>query len=122
MSDQAEEERRIIGSVGVRIEEVEEEAIDAEHRFVGNSVGRRPAPVERQILWPAYGINDARGARKTRPAIIDEVADGVLAALRPATKDGVVLIDDMVNLDHEILLLFAFNRRERIACEVQAVT
>src|SRR5688500_19054059 len=121
MGDQAEKEGRIVLRAGVRIEEIEEESVDAEYGFVGDAIGRRPAPVERQIFGTTYGIHDARRARETRPPVVDEIANGVLAALRPATKDGVVLIDDVVNLDDEILLLFALNWRKGVASRVQAI-
>ena len=94
-----------------RRDEVEREVVAADDELVHEVRRRVPAPVGGDVPGIAERVHEARLPGEGRRAAVDLVADRVLLALGVADERVVLRVEDVVDLEREVVLLFLLERR-----------
>src|SRR5262249_45401346 len=100
---------------------IELEFVAAHYQLVGNSRRGIPAPVERQVVGTSIRVHLTSGARKQLDAAVRAVAQRILFAQRNAGVHGVPAVDDLIDLEHDVVLPLVLRPGETEARRVQAV-
>ena len=97
------------------------EAVLSYDEFIGHVGVGRVAPIESEVTRSAQSIHLAHTAGEYGLATIDDVAKAIVAAPGIAAKNGVFVVDGMVDLQRLIVLAFGSLRGKIVAGGVQSV-
>jgi hypothetical protein len=73
-------------------------AVLADDEFVGHAAGGSEAPVDGEVARAAQGVDEAGSAGEDRLAAVDDVAKAVVAAPGDAPVDGVLRVQNVIEL------------------------
>src|SRR6185369_2586630 len=98
--------------IGSRGSEGEKVFAKTEDRFVRQSRGRRPAPVNGEVLRSATRVDEVWRVRENRTSTICRIAEGALTALSITNVKQTVVAQVEIKLTDEVILLFMLRRTE----------